>query len=67
MGMCNLHEHMKEDDKYNQYSGNNACLYLFFGDSGLFLAVPLAVMKTGAIAVKYVEVMNGHLKEMRSV
>lgn len=57
IGKNTISERTKEKE-HKQYTGNKskttACLYLIFGDSGLFLAVPLAVMKARAIAVKYV-------------
>lgn len=40
---------------------------LFFGDPGLFLAVPFAVMYTAAIAIKYVQVMYSHLRKITEI
>lgn len=40
---------------------------LFFVDPGLFLAAPLAVMYTAAIAIKYVQVMYSHLRKITEI
>ena len=40
----------------------NFTSHLFLGDSRLLLAVPLVIIQTVSIPVKYVQVMNGHLK-----
>lgn len=60
-------KYIKSINNKEETEEKRLCFNLFFGNPGLFLAVPLAVMKTAAIAVKYVEVMNGHLREMRRI
>lgn len=54
--MCNsLYRDLNDKrESINNIQVIKAKLYLIFGDSRLFLAVPLAVMKAGAVAVEYV-------------
>lgn len=46
---------------------SDSLVYLVFGDARLLLAVPFVIIQAAAVAVKYVQVVDGHLRTGVSV